>query len=242
MEERNSGCSWLLAAGVLALGVACGSEPAETPPEPTPEVEAAEVEPTPEQAPALEEEAPEEAATALTMGGSAPMAETEMRGVDDEMHSIAGSAKEHGTLVVFTCNHCPYAIAWQERLTALAHEYQERGVGVIAINSNDPAEYPIDNFEGMQERATELSIAYPYVVDGTSAVARAFGAEKTPEAYLFNAEGELVYHGAIDDSQDPATIETHYLRDALQAVVDGEAVATAETPAVGCTIKFYEDA
>ena len=112
--------------------------------------------------------------------------------------------------------------------------------GVIAINSNDDAEYPSDSFEGTVARAAELSMRFPYVMDETSDVARAFGAEKTPEAYLFDAEGHLVYHGAIDDSQDPANVQEHYLRDALTAVAAGTAVAQAQTNAVGCSIKFRE--
>ncbi|MEM9865360.1 MAG: thioredoxin family protein [Myxococcota bacterium] len=176
----------------------------------------------------------------LQLGGSAPMADTAMRSVDDSRHSIGSVAGEKGTLVVFTCNHCPYAVAWQDRLVALAHEYMAQGIGVIAINSNDPNEYAIDSFEGMQARASELSMRFPYVVDETSDIARAFGAEKTPEAYLFDAEGHLVYHGAIDDSQDPATVQTHYLRDALAAVVAGNDVNESETRAVGCSIKFRE--
>jgi peroxiredoxin len=217
------------------LFVACGSEAAE-PASPTAEATSA------AEAPAETLEAPAEAAAAesLAMGGSAPMSSTEMRNVDGEMHSIASVAQEKGTLVLFTCNHCPYAVAWQDRYVALAHEFMEQGIGVIAINSNDDAEYPSDSFEGTVARAAELSMRFPYVMDETSDVARAFGAEKTPEAYLFDAEGHLVYHGAIDDSQDPEAIQEHYLRDALTAVTAGSAVAQAETLAVGCSIKFRE--
>ena len=223
------------------LLAACGSENS-APEAPAPEATSANEEapaPSPEpETPA--ENAPEAAPTALAMGGSAPMADTQMRNVDDTMHSIASVAQEKGTLVLFTCNHCPYAVAWQERYVALAHEFMTQGIGVIAINPNDPAEYGSDSFEGTQARAEELSMRFPYVIDDTSNVARAFGAEKTPEAYLFDAEGHLVYHGAIDDSQDPGAVQEHYLRDALSAVVAGTPVAQAETRAVGCSIKFRE--
>lgn len=226
------------ALGVL-LFVACGSESAE-PASPEPEATSATEAPT--EAPAETPEAPAEAPAAegLALGGSAPMSATEMRNVDGTMHSIASVAKEKGTLVLFTCNHCPYAVAWQERYVALAHDFMEQGIGVIAINSNDDTEYPSDSFEGTVARAAELSMRFPYVMDETSDVARAFGAEKTPEAYLFDAEGHLVYHGAVDDSQDPAGVQEHYLRDALTAVAAGSAVAQAETNAVGCSIKFRE--
>lgn len=228
------------ALGVL-LFVACGSESAE-PANPEPEATSATEAPaeTAAETPEAPAEAPAAAAEGLAMGGSAPMSATEMRNVDGTMHSIASAAQEKGTLVLFTCNHCPYAVAWQERYVALAHEFMEQGIGVIAINPNDPAEYGSDSFEGTVARAAELSMRFPYVIDETSDVARAFGAEKTPEAYLFDAEGHLVYHGAIDDSQDPANVQEHYLRDALTAVAAGSAVAQAETSAVGCSIKFRE--
>lgn len=234
-----------LSCGLAALlFVACGSESADStttsPESPEATTEAAETETA--EAPAAEApEAPEAAEEAgLAMGGSAPMSDTQMRNVDGEMHSIASVAGEKGTLVLFTCNHCPYAVAWQERYVAAAHEFMEQGIGVIAINSNDDAEYPSDSYEGTQARAEELSMRFPYVMDDTSNVARAFSAEKTPEAFLFDAEGHLVYHGAIDDSQDPANVEEQYLRDAMTAVVAGSAVANAETLAIGCSIKFRE--
>lgn len=227
------------ALGVL-LFTACGSESAE-PASPEPEATSASEAPVeaPE-APSETSQAADEEPAGLALGGSAPMSATEMRNVDGTMHSIASVAQEKGTLVLFTCNHCPYAVAWQERYVALAHEFMEQGIGVIAINPNDPAEYGSDSFEGTVARAAELSMRFPYVIDETSDVARAFGAEKTPEAYLFDAEGHLVYHGAVDDSQDPANVQEHYLRDALSAVVAGNDIAQSETHAVGCSIKFRE--
>jgi len=176
---------------------------------------------------------------ALAIGASAPLADTAMKGTDGSDHTIAGSAGDKGTLVVFTCNHCPWAKAWEERIVALGNHAAAQGVGVIAINSNDPKAYEDDGFAEMQQRAKERGMNFPYVVDATSDVARAFGATRTPEAYLFDASGKLVYHGTIDDNaQEPEKVEKRYLADAVDAVVAGAAVPVAETKALGCGIKF----
>ena len=176
---------------------------------------------------------------ALAIGATAPMRTTRMRGVDDRSVSIADVAGPQGTLVVFTCNHCPWAQAWEARLTALGNQYRARGIGVIAINSNDPAQHAEDGFEEMQRRARAAGMQFPYVVDATSGVARAFGATRTPEVFLFDRRGHLAYHGAIDDNaHEPDQVQQHSLRDALAAVVAGRAPATPETRSVGCTIKL----
>ncbi len=175
---------------------------------------------------------------ALEIGGKIPQATVKMQNVDGKQVSIADVAGTKGTLVVFTCNHCPFAKAWQSRIVELGNAYQTKGVGVIAINSNDPTNYQEDNFEVMQARAKENGFQFPYVVDGTSDVARAFGASHTPEAFLFDKSGQLVYHGAIDDDKDIASVTKHYLHDALDAVVNGTPVPVSETKSVGCGIKF----
>ena len=112
-------------------------------------------------------------------------------------------------------------------------------IGVIVINSNDPSAYPEDNYDQMQKRAKDRGFEFPYVVDATSDVARAFGASHTPEAYLFDKDGKLVYHGAVDDnSKDASKVESPYLKDALNALLAGNQIATKETKAIGCSIKF----
>jgi len=161
-----------------------------------------------------------------------------MVNVDGERVSIADVAGKKGTLVLFTCNHCPWVKAWEDRIVALGNEYRKKGIGVIAVNSNDPA-VAGDTFKSMQERARDKGLRFPYVVDATSEVARAFGATRTPEAFLFDGEGRLVYHGTIDDNpKDASAVESHYLRDALAAVVSGRDPALKETKALGCSIKF----
>jgi len=178
-------------------------------------------------------------ADALALGKKAPEADVAMANVDGKEHTIAGTAGEKGTLVIFTCNSCPWAQAWEKRIVAIGNDWSKKGVGVIAINANDPGVKPEDGMAGMKKRAKALGMKFPYVVDATSDVARAFGATRTPEAFLFDAEGTLAYHGAIDDNaREPGKVKTHYLEDALQAVAGGKKIELAETKAFGCTIKF----
>lgn len=179
------------------------------------------------------------AATALEIGEAAPMSSVKMKNVDGRELSLAESAGPNGLLVVFTCNHCPWARAWEERIVALGNACRGKGIGVVAVNSNDPSEYTEDGYEPMQARAKEKGFEFPYVVDATSGVARAFGATKTPEAYLFDAHGKLVYAGAVDDNaKDPGAVKAQYLKDALDAVAGGRPVTIARTKALGCSIKF----
>jgi len=176
---------------------------------------------------------------ALSLGDAAPMATVKMKSVDGRELSIAEAAGAKGTLVMFSCNHCPYVKAWEDRIASLGNGAPAQGVGVIVINANDPEAYPDDDYAAMQKRAQEKGFKFPYVVDATSDVARAFGATRTPEVYLFDAAGKLVYKGAIDDNaQDAAKVQRRYLADAIEAVSAGREVAERETKAIGCSIKF----
>jgi peroxiredoxin len=180
-------------------------------------------------------------AAALPLGAAPPQREVKMRNVDGRELSLADVAGAKGTLVIFTCNHCPWSRAWETRIAALGNAYAQRGIGVIAINANDPAGHAEDGFDEMVKRAKQRDFQFPYVVDAGSKVARAFGAERTPEAFLFDAEGKLVYHGTIDDNaEDASEVKQHFLGDALEAVTSGKPVAQKETKALGCSIKFYE--
>ena len=179
------------------------------------------------------------AAAPIALGTSIPMADTKMKNVDGKEMSIADVKGSKGTLVVFTCNACPWAKAWEDRIVSLGNEYQAKGIGVIAVNANDPKKVAEDGYDGMQARAKEKKFGFPYVVDATSGVAKAFGATRTPEAFLFDAAGALVYHGTIDDNaQEPGKVKENYLKDALNAVASGQAVGVKETKAMGCGIKF----
>jgi hypothetical protein len=173
------------------------------------------------------------------IGDGIPAAAVKMENVDGRRLSIADVAGAHGTLVIFSCNHCPWVRAWEDRIIAVASDAAARGVGVIAINSNDPAAYPGDSFAEMQARAKAKGYGFPYVMDATSEVGRAFGATHTPEVFLFDAHGKLAYHGAIDDNaRDVAKVNQHFLQDALAAVVAGKTPALQETKALGCSIQL----
>jgi len=179
-------------------------------------------------------------AAALDLGASAPKADVKMKNVDGRELTLTEIAGKQGTLVIFTCNHCPWAKAWEERIATLGNTYAARGVGVVAINANDPKTNAADGFDGMVERAKLRGFTFPYVVDRGSTVARAFGAERTPEAFIFDAQGKLVYHGTIDDNaENAAAVKQPYLGNALEAVAAGKPVEVKETKSIGCGIKFY---
>lgn len=179
------------------------------------------------------------AATALELGDPAPSTTVKMKDVSGRMLSIAEVQGVKGTMVMFSCNACPWVKAWETRIAELGNHAQEMGFGVMVINPNDPAKVAEDSYEVMQQRAKERGFAFPYVVDDTSGVAKAFGATRTPEVFLFDAAGKLAYHGAIDDNaREPEKVEKRYLADALQAVAQGQRVPVAETKALGCTIKW----
>lgn len=163
----------------------------------------------------------------------------ELPGVDGISYSFAGiSANKGATVVLFMCNHCPYVLAWLDRLIAAARDYAEQGVAFVGINANDPHKYPVDSFEGMQKLAAERDLPFPYLHDRTQDVAVAYGAERTPEVFLFDAELTLRYHGAPDDNYDEFKAKVPYLRNALDAVLAGREPPVAETQAAGCTIKW----
>ncbi len=176
----------------------------------------------------------------LAIGDAIPLPGVKMKNVDGREIAISDAAGPKGTLVIFSCNHCPYVRAWEARIVGLGNDALRRGIGVIAINPNDPAAYPEDGFERMKERAAQKGYAFPYVVDaGPSSLARAFGATHTPEAFLFDSKGVLVYHGAVDDNvEDAGKVTRHFLKDALDAVAAGARPAVAESKAIGCSIKL----
>jgi len=183
-----------------------------------------------------------EGSGAIALGSKAPMAATKMKNVDGKMVSIADVTGKAGTLVIFTCNHCPFAKGWEQRIAEISNSYSKKGIGVILINANDPAKYNEDGWAEMQARAKARGLRVPYVVDETSAVARAFGASVTPEAFLFDKTGKLAYHGTVDDNHlDASKVQKRFLTDALDAVVAGKPPALPETKSLGCGIKFHSN-
>ncbi len=161
-----------------------------------------------------------------------------LKGTDGKMHSLDSVKREKGTAVVFTCNECPYAKGYEDRLIALAKEYQPKGIGFIAINANDPKIVPGDGFEFMAKRAQDKNLPYPYVLDETQAIATAYGAKVTPHIFLLDASGKLVYRGRVDDSLEQDKVTTHDFAAALEALTSDQPVKVAETKAFGCGVKY----
>ena len=159
-------------------------------------------------------------------------------GTDKQMHSPAEYADKDGLLVIFSCNHCPTAIAYMDRISDLVSRYSEK-VGVFAISSNNVNEYPADSFENMGPVGQKLGLDGKYLYDETQDIARSFEASRTPEVFLYNKERELVYHGAIDDNRYmPEEVKEKYLETALDAMLTGKPIENADTPPVGCSIKW----
>lgn|SRR5690606_8091638 len=160
-------------------------------------------------------------------------------GVDGKTHALSDYADKQAVVVIFTCNHCPYARAWEDRFVQIQADYADKGVQLLAISANDAEKYPADNFDAMKQRAEEKGFNFPYLYDESQQVARDYGAERTPEIFLFDKQGVLQYHGAPDDNhEDPNAVQHQYLRDALDAVLAGNTPVVTETPPVGCTIKW----
>jgi peroxiredoxin len=165
-----------------------------------------------------------------------------LKNVDGKIVSLADYKKAKGFVVIFTCNHCPFAVAYQDRIIAIDKKYKDLGYPVIAINPNDAVSYPADSFENMVQRAKEKGFSFPYLYDETQQVAKTYGALKTPHVYVLQKEGKnlvVKYIGAIDDnSQDETAVKTTYLANALDELLAGKPVTTAETKAIGCSIKW----
>jgi peroxiredoxin len=162
-----------------------------------------------------------------------------LTGVDDKEHSLSDYKNKEAVAVIFSCNHCPYVKAWEDRMVQIQKEYGPKGVQLVAINANDTEKHPDDSFPKMKERAREKGFNFPYLIDTTQEVARTYGSERTPEIFLFDKNGTLRYHGAIDDNyEDPKAVKQQWFRSALDAVLAGKEPAIKETKAVGCTIKW----
>lgn len=168
-------------------------------------------------------------------------ADFKLKNVDGKYVSLADYPTAKGFIVIFTCNHCPYAIAYEDRIIALNNEFAINGFPVIAINPNDPAVQPADSYEKMQERAKEKGFTFPYLFDEGQKVYPVYGATRTPHVFLLQKteKGNVVrYTGAIDDNyEDPAAVKTEYLANAIKSLLAGSEVNPTFTKAIGCTIK-----
>jgi peroxiredoxin len=178
-------------------------------------------------------EAPE---ATISTGDSAPA--FELPDTDGNTHSLDGDSSP-ATVVVFTCNHCPYALAWHDRIVSVARDYADRGVRMLAICSNDAERYPADSLEAMQRRvADDGGWPMPYLHDATQDVAHAYGAKTTPDLFVVDAEGRVRYRGAPDRDYGDPSLNAEWLRGALDAVLGGSDPDPAETKPVGCKIKW----
>lgn len=160
-------------------------------------------------------------------------------GVDGKSYTSEDFAESNILVVVFSCNHCPYVQAYEDRMIAFQQEYGPKGVQLVAINSNETENYPEDSFEEMMKRAKKKGFNFPYLRDDDQKVAEAFGATHTPEFFVFDRQRRLRYHGKMDDNyQNPSAVKHKYLQDAVEALGRGAPVPEPETHSIGCTIKW----
>jgi peroxiredoxin len=171
----------------------------------------------------------------LQIGDSAPP--FVLPGTDGKKHAY-GNADENATVVIFTCNHCPYALAWEERLLDVGRDYAQYGVRFLAINPNDDTQKPGDSFDAMKVRLAENPWPFPYLRDETQKVAKAYGALTTPDVFVFNADNELVYRGAPDSDYEDDVQNAVWMRAAIDAVLAGSTPQLAESDSVGCSVKW----
>jgi peroxiredoxin len=170
------------------------------------------------------------------------VADFKLKNVDGKMVTLKDFDSAKGFIVVFISNHCPFSKSYEDRVIDIDKKYAQQGYPVIAINPNDPDAYEEDSFVNMQARSKEKGYTYPYLTDNTQSVTKAFGAMRTPHAFVLNKEnGKIIVHyiGAIDDNpQDPFNVTKHFVTDAVNSLLLGKPVVTPTTKAIGCAIKW----
>lgn len=173
----------------------------------------------------------------LQLGDEAP--DFSLPGIDEKTHSLQDFADARALLVVFMCNHCPYVQAKFDTIKSLQDEFRDRGLVVVGINSNDTENYPEDSFEKMKQYAERYGFNFVYLFDETQEIAKKYGAECTPDPFLFDSQKKLVYHGRFDDAHGPdKTPTTHEMKDAIQAILTSDFVKSDQKPSMGCNIKW----
>lgn len=173
----------------------------------------------------------------LKIGDKAP--DFRLPGVDGKAYSLNDLRAKKILVVVFMCNHCPYVQAYIDRIKLVQSDYGLKGVQIVGINSNDEVNYPDDSFDKMIEMSKVKKLNFPYLRDEDQKVASAYGAQCTPECFIFDAERKLRYHGRIDDNyRDENAVKTYDLRNAINALIHDHKVLIELTPAVGCSIKW----
>ncbi len=166
----------------------------------------------------------------------------ELKNIDGKMVSLAQMKEAKGYIVVFTCNHCPYSKAYEDRIIALDKKYKAMGYPVVAINPNDAKSYPEDNFSNMQKRAKDKHFTFPYLVDESQKIAETYGATRTPHVFLLKKVGDKMvvkYIGAIDyNTDEPSASKEHYFENAIASLEKNTDPNPDFTKAIGCGIKW----
>lgn len=164
-----------------------------------------------------------------------------LKNIDGKMLSLADYKDAKGFIVIFTCNHCPFSVAYEDRIIELNKKFAPKGYPVIAINPNDPVAYPDDSYDNMKVRAKEKGFSFPYLLDESQAIAATYGAKKTPHTFILQKENNkniVKYIGAIDDSKDASKVKEKYVEKVIKAISKGKASPYTATKAVGCSIKW----
>lgn len=166
-----------------------------------------------------------------------------LKNIDGTTVSLTSKKDVKGYILVFTCNTCPYSVMYEDRIIALHEEFAPKGYPVLAIQPNDPVASPGDSFDNMKLRASEKGFEFPYLMDETQQITKAYGATNTPHVYVLEKKGadhfEVAYIGAIDNNTRSAeNADKHYVKDAVESLMSGKSVPTKSTKAIGCTIKW----
>jgi peroxiredoxin len=175
----------------------------------------------------------------LAQGGKAPDF-LDLQGADGDRYSLHSFDDKPVLVVMFTCNHCPYVISYEDRMIAIQRDYAEKGVQLVAINANDEKSYPEDSYPEMVKRAEAKGFNFPYLRDPNQDVAEAYEAVCTPHVFAFDKDRKLRYRGRIDDSRDPLHVKSQDLRNAIDDMLSGRSVKEPETRPFGCSIKWME--
>jgi peroxiredoxin len=179
-----------------------------------------------------------QAQTSIAIGSNAPLLDQAMKDVSGKMISVKDAMKQNGVLVMFSCNTCPYVIKNQSRTKEIAAFAKANNIGIILLNSNEAQRGGDDSYAAMQAYATKEAYDFPYVIDVNHQQADAYGATRTPELFLLDAKGTLVYKGAIDDSPaDIAKVNRIHAKEAIKELVGGKSISIKESRSVGCSIK-----
>jgi peroxiredoxin len=175
----------------------------------------------------------------LDLGAMAPDF-GDLQGADGKRYSPRSFDGKPVLVVLFTCNHCPYVVSYEDRMVAIQRDYSAKGVQLVAINSNDDKAYSEDGYPQMVKRAKDKAFNFPYLRDPDQKAAEAYGAVCTPHVFAFDKERVLRYRGRIDDSRDAQRVKSHDLRNALDDLLSGKSVRVADTRPFGCSIKWME--